>query len=213
MNIQRIFAAVAAMCVCFAGRASADPLNVTFDPPKGGFTEERPDYLYFKEINATRTGTKEIKFAYTLYGQFPDKFPENYGVRYKVYFDLAGYETKESELKRGDFSEDFLAVVFQNPNAKKPGIYTQELLARSKVFTMEMSDVKINGDKIEFSLKSNAFSAPNIPIRMLFSSGRLFREPGRNQQDTTAQITPVYDLPERAKASTSGSISERLGGQ
>lgn len=212
MNITRVFLSAMAACALFTSRAFSESLAVTLEPPKGGYTETKPDYLYFKEITAKRKSTKEITFTYVLQGKYPEKFPEGVGARYKVYFDIDGYDTKDSELTRGDFAEDIQVDVYQNPNHIKPRIFSQDRGYRAKDWSMVVTDLEIKGDKIELTVQSKLFAEPNLRVRMIFGSGRLTNDANGDAQDAHVHISPIYELPGRGKKPASGAISERLGG-
>jgi len=217
----------------WSGRAFCDPVKFTVAPPKNGYTEEKPSYLYFKEVEVTRVSSRELEFDITLQGEVPKDFPHDIGVGYSVFFDGGPYAFKNTAVvgaggkvdpadmvfaglirKKGDFESDTLVAAYELPNARpifKAWSWDSLQLGRD-VWKFDMSQPRVQGDKISFSVKSGFFAELKFEgqpanIRMMLGIDQLRYEP---RQNTSGKITKpyavsatkVFPMPTREAAAT-----------
>ena len=185
--------------------AVAEPWVKKFDPPAGGYTEDKPAYAYFKEITVTRKSTRDLDFDITLQGPIAKNLPKDYGINYYVYFDLEDHFTHSSKRQEGFQNDNWVQIYIEpnSPTSKNLKIYVTDLVFRSKKWTFDVTQLHALNDKISFSIKSNLFNEKDIPTRLRIAASMLHWEGGNTSKYTEKKndgthFTEPFDLPTKS---------------
>ena len=174
--------------------AFAEEGRVTIEPPAPvSYSEDSPDYIFFKKIVITRKSKSTCDIDITLQGEIP----VNTGSQYLVYFDFSDLSVKRPKLVRGDFSSDMWINIFRGPLDSEFEVIVhgiEEVTGRT--LTLDVGPVRPRGNEINFSVRSPIF-AKDMPTKVIFKSGKV----GQSKKTLVVngegggQETPPVDLP------------------
>ncbi len=151
-----IFAAVALSAIpAFA--LDATPVVVT-NPPAPA-TEDKPGYLYFKEGVITRKSQSILDFDITLAEEIPNNFDRDRTVTFWVKFDVDNdASTGHAAITFPSFGKDVVCCIYKARGTNRWQTYSSTMLLKGRKETVDLSKVKVNGNKLSFQASSQAFS-------------------------------------------------------
>jgi len=142
----------------FAQSASA-PKSITVAPSPAhqAFSEDRPDYLHFKEVVVTREGAQRLKFDITLQGKMPVNPKE--AVAFYIGFDIdSDPSTGGSGVNVANFGQDIGVFIFQNRGENRFRSESNSTEFKGRKREIAISQLKVRDDKIVVDVRSELFS-------------------------------------------------------
>jgi hypothetical protein len=148
--------ALLAFSICSS--PAGEPGRVFFEnpAPAGAFSEEKPAFLYFKDITVIRKEKLELRFDVTLRGKIPANLDTK--VVYYFGFDIdADPATGSSALGSSNFGQDIGVWFVKEQKSSRFEEMVGSLLYHGKNQTLKVTQAKVKGDKIEFDVRSELF--------------------------------------------------------
>jgi hypothetical protein len=157
--------------------------------PQGGYSEQRPDYMHFKEVKVTREGKQRLSFEITLQGKLPANPKES--ISYYFGFDIdQDAATGSVSANAPNFGQDIGFFVFQNQGDSKFVVSSNSAEYKGRLREIDVSGLKAKGDKIEVKVRSELFSFFDSFKFFLSASQRIF-ENGKKVNETQVDTTPI----------------------
>ena len=138
--------------------ATAEPPKTFFENPvpPGSYSDEKPDFLFFKNITITRKEKQELHFDITLCGKLAAKRDNK--VIFYFGFDIdADPSTGSKSLTIPDFGQDIGIWFVKEKGLNRFVESAGSVVTRGKTLTFKISQTKVSGDKIEFDVRSELF--------------------------------------------------------
>ncbi|MBN8708589.1 MAG: hypothetical protein BGO12_18555 [Verrucomicrobia bacterium 61-8] len=156
----KIFLLIASLALSILPARAADgtPVIVT-NPPAPAATEEKPGYLYFKEGLITRTSKTKLDFDITLAEEIPANIDRDRTVTFWVKFDVDNNaSTGRASITFPSFGKDIVCCIYKPRGTNRWQTYSSTLTLKGRKETVDLSKVKVNGNKLSFQASSQAFS-------------------------------------------------------
>jgi hypothetical protein len=164
-------------------------LTVKGSPVKAAISEQRPDYLHFKEVKITREGKQRLSFDITLQGEMP-KNPKD---SVSIYF---GFDIDEDPATGSvaahapGFGQDVGFYIYQNQGDTRFLVHSNSVMYKGKLREIDVSGLKVRGDKIEVKVRSELFSFFDSFKFFLSASIRPYSISG-GTSETQVHTTPI----------------------
>lgn len=136
-------------------------------PPTAGFTEDRPDFLYFKDATITKKGKYSFDYDITLYGKIPNNLDDK--VTFYIGFDIDNDKSTGGAGINSNFGQDIGVFIYKDANTNRFQESSNKLLYRGKMHELKVTGLKVNDDKISFSLRCELFGY-NDAFKVFFHS-------------------------------------------
>ncbi len=157
------------------------------NPPKGGYSEQRPDYLHFKEVKVTREGKQRLSFDITLQGELPANPKES--VSFYFGFDI-DKDASTGGSSDPNFGQDVGFFIYQNQGNSKFIVYSNSVEFKGRNREIDINGLKVKGNKIEVKVRSELFSFFDSFKFFLAAKQRVY-ESGKRVNETDVNTTPV----------------------
>jgi len=174
--------------------------SVTIDPPAPpAYSEERPPYVFFKniEISPRDSGSYDVKI--TLQDALPSTFPKGRGVHFTMSFDFAEIHPEKSlpENHIPNFHADLNISFDRGIGETKFRTYAAPLEYRKREWKFQIANFMARKDTISFSVRS-PFFALHLPSRVVFRSNFMkATSPTQSSGSVSHETLPISpDLPE-----------------
>ena len=138
-------------------RAEGDEyLKLTADEPKGGFSDEKPAYMWFKDLSITKTSKLSYDVEMTLFGEVPSNMEDK--LYYYLGFDIDNNKsTGGASVTAPNFGNDISIWIVKDAKTNRFEGKSGELKYRGVVQDITLSTVKVAGDKVTFKMRSPLF--------------------------------------------------------
>lgn len=166
--LSRLSTAFALLLFPHLSAWAAEPVKIFFEnpAPPGNYSEEKPDFLYFKDITITRKEKLELHFDVTLCGKIAAQTDNK--VTFYFGFDIdADQTTGTSSLTFPDFGQDIGIFFVKKRGSSRFEDSAGTLVYQGKKLTFKIGQAKVRGDKIEFDVRSELFG--NFPRFRVFA--------------------------------------------
>lgn len=158
----------------------------------GSHSKQKPAFMCFKEVVATREGDQRINFKITLEGEIPSD--KNLGIVYYVRFDLdQGPSRGTFTAGTPDFGRDISFRIYREKASAlfKSKSSTAYIDGRRREITL--SGLRVSGSTIEVSARSELFRIYN-PLRFYVLSLLTIYNKGESVSEIGVDKTPVGSL-------------------
>lgn len=157
--------------------------------PKEGYSEQRPDYMHFKDVKVTREGKQRLSFDITLQGKLPANPKES--VSYYFGFDIdQDASTGGVSANSPNFGQDVGFFIYQNQGDSKFVVSSNSVEYKGRVREIDVSGLKVKGDKIEVKVRSELFSFFDSFKFFLSATQRMY-DKGKLVNETQVSTTPI----------------------
>ncbi|TXI83317.1 MAG: hypothetical protein E6Q40_11190 [Cupriavidus sp.] len=168
--------------------AERTPVIVT-NPDAPAATEDKPAFLYFKEGIITRKGKNKIEFDLTMADSIPAGTDRNRELVFWVKFDLDNTtKTGKAPITFPSFGQDIFCCIYKPRGTSQWKTYsdTSNITGRSE--TLEISKVRVSGDKVGFELSSPLLGEFPVSRCLLLSGTSQFEKGAETSGNTTDQL-------------------------
>lgn len=184
-----LLAASLALSVLPARAAEGTPVVVT-NPPAPAATEDKPDYLYFKEGLITRKSKTTLDFDITLAAEIPANFDRDRTVTFWVKFDVDNdASTGRAAITFPSFGKDVVCRIYKPRGTNRWQTDSGTMVLKGRKETVDLTKVKVNGNKLTFQASSQAFSG-RPEMRALMSSCTSQYDDGEETSANTTDQLP-----------------------
>jgi hypothetical protein len=153
-----------ALCGAFIVLVSSDSyaedskqtLVIAGKKPDGPFTEQKPDYLHYREVVVTRTSSQSIKFDITLAGEIPTNLKESIGFYFG--FDVDNDNSTGTVFSTGSnagYDTGFSVYRMKNMSTFKAKSLSKTF--KGRVREIDVTGLKVRGNKLELIARSELF--------------------------------------------------------
>lgn len=164
-------------------------LVVVGSVPAEGYSEQRPKYLYFKEVKIAREGKHRLSFDITLQDELPKNPKES--VSFYFGFDIdSDASTGGVAARSPNFGQDVGFFIYQNQGDDKFIVSSNAVEYKGRLREIDVSGLKVKGNKIEVKVRSELFSFFDTFKFFVSATQRIF-ENGKRVNETQVHTTPV----------------------
>ncbi len=156
--LPAVCAALGLLAFSICSSSAGEPSRVFFENPMPphAFSEEKPDFMFFKDITVTRKERLELRFEVTLRG----KIPVNHDPKVAYYFGFdidSDPSTGSAALTSSNFGQDIGVWFVKEYKSSRFQEFSGSILYHGKTQTLKVTQAKVKGDRIEFDVRSELF--------------------------------------------------------
>lgn len=172
------------------GTGAAKKTVVVAGSPAGqGYSEDRPDYLHFKEVAVTREGAQRLKFDITLQGKIPVNLKD--AVQYYIGFDIdSDPSTGGNAVTVSNFGQDIGVFISQGLGDIRFHCDSNSVEYKGRKRDIVISGLKVKDDKIVVEVRSELFSQFES-FKFFLSASHTRYDRGKKLSDIQVNTTPV----------------------
>lgn len=140
------------------------------------FSESRPDYLHFKDVTLTRESKTSYQVEATLAASLPNSFKQD-EVSFYVGFDIDNSTSTGDVGSAPQFGQDIGVAIIKRFGTNR--FVAEEGMAtiKGRKESVKITNLKMNGDKIYFDLRSSLFGDHDT-FKFFICSRAVFMENG-----------------------------------
>lgn len=169
--------------------AAKKTVVVAGSPNKQGYSEDRPDYLHFKEVVVTREGGQRLKFDITLQGKIPTNLKDE--VRFYIGFDIdSDPSTGSNSFGVSSFGQDIGVFIFQDFGDTHFRCDSNSVEYKGRKRDIVISGLKVKDDKIVVEVRSELFSQFEA-FKFFLDATHVRYDHGKKLRDVQVNTTPV----------------------
>lgn len=187
---SRSFLLIASLALSILPARATDgtPVSVT-NPPAPAATEEKPGYLYFKEGLITRTSKTKLDFDITLAEEIPANIDRDRTVTFWVKFDVDNdASTGRAAITFPSFGKDVVCRIYKARGTNRWQTDSGTMTLKGRKDTVDISKLKVAGDKLTFEVSSSAFSGRPVMRALMTSCTTVFDDGEEASANTTDQL-------------------------
>ncbi|MCX6971691.1 MAG: hypothetical protein NTV93_16260 [Verrucomicrobia bacterium] len=169
--------------------AAKKTVVVAGSPAGQAFSEDRPDYLHFKEVVVTREGAQRLKFDIKLQGKIPTNLKD--AVQYYIGFDIdSDPATGGNAVTVSNFGQDIGVFISQGLGDVRFHCDSNSVEYKGRKRDIVISGLKVKDDKIVVEVRSELFSQFES-FKFFLSASHTRYDHGKKLSDIQVSTTPV----------------------
>jgi len=128
------------------------------NPAVANYTDEKPDYLYFKDLTLTRKTKNGFEVEITLAGKIPSNMKDK--IVYYIGFDIDNNaSTGSAATTAPNFGQDIGVWIVKDKGTNRFQEETGSMVYHGKKVDITVTGLRVSDDKISFKMRSELFGA------------------------------------------------------
>lgn len=186
-----LFCAAFSFCALSVSQAedAIQTLVIKGDKLDGPFSEQKPDFLHFREVVVTRESPQRLKFDITLSGDIPSTLKDN--ISFYFGFDIDNNDSTGTvfvHVPNAGFDMGFSIYRAKNTGLFKIQTYAADVKGRKR--DIDVSGLKVRGNKIELMARSELFRMYDS-LKFYINSSVEYFDKGKKVNEVDVDGIPV----------------------
>lgn len=186
-----LFCAAFSLCALSVSQAedASQTLVIKGKKADGPFSEQKPDFLHFREVVVTRESPQRLKFDITLSGDIPSTLKDN--ISFYFGFDIDNNDSTGTvfvHVPNAGFDMGFSIYRAKNTGLFKIQSYAADVKGRKR--DIDVTGLKVKGNKIELMARSELFRMYDS-LKFYINSSVEYFDKGKKVNEVDVDGIPV----------------------